>query len=237
MTTIPPEASKPSLVSRTPNKDLKILAAIGLLLVGAIVSSNLGVFNQHEILKWKEQVLLPSGELIIVQRSEESGSDSAFGPMYWARESIEIPNPDPKEPPILWRSDSAQVKGVPHGAHALALYFEGSSPKLIAYDVVDAEYGCAFTNGLRLFSWTRLAGWRYDPYTRIHTHYVGPSNLYSWWDDRRLHDLIPKRNTLIGPKSSDALALRQNIDTQRERPNCSYPRPLSLTDILNGPKE
>lgn len=232
MPTTPPEDSAPGLVSRRPHSPLKILAAIGLLGVTIILASNLGVFNQNMILRWKERVLLPSGKQITVKRTEEY-----IDKRYWIRESIEIPNPDPNEPPIIWHSDTAGIKGVPRSAHALALYFENSIPKLIAYDHLDADYGgCGFTDGIRLFTWTKVAGWRYDPYTKIHTRYVGPANLYSW-NDYRLPALIPFLDTPIGPIASDVGAFRQNIDTLHANTRCNYPPQISLADILNGPKE
>jgi hypothetical protein len=159
--------------------------------------------------------------------------------LYWGSESIEIPNKNPNDAPIIWKTDILKKPGIPHIVPAVALYFEGSSPRIVtrSQPFLDGEYGCSYANGIRLFKWDKNKGWEYDPYTRIHTTYVGPVNLYSASPrmEPHLKEQIASHAGTLNPVSLDETATRQIIDTQHENPRCDYPASaLSLAQVLQG---
>jgi len=178
---------------------------------------------------WNEIVALPDGRTITVHRTEQFEGTAYNGDAshaLWVRETISIPAIDggaPVEWESLskWKSTVSKTDNVPIDVSAIAIYFEGSLPRIVAIgtDIVDGTYGCAYTDRHRLFFWDSRLGWQYDPRTRIHTKYVGWANLIPL--PETLDTLKPFSDALgnVGPMKPEWAGMR--IDTLHEKFGCS----------------
>jgi hypothetical protein len=200
------------------------IAFVAVLLAVAALFAGCGVDGYAaKPLAWTEDVKLPDDSVIHVKRVFIYQGWEVDGSPKWVSEEMEIPNKTNPAKPFKWTANRAMA------VQAMALYFENGMPNVVAIEIGrgDELYGCSYTNYHRLFTWSENSGWRYDPYTKVDTAYVGWANLISLHHMHDVDPLIRGANFYVGTDkphwglpSSDSLSY---IDTRHETARCDWP--------------